>query len=63
VRFIITAAEVRNAMIDRRHVTCVVTAALTPTPQMFTFTKENFLKKIQLEPIAFRAQQLLKSDA
>jgi hypothetical protein len=50
-------------MMDRRHVTWVVTAALTPTPQMFTFTKEDFLKKIQLEPIVFRAQQLLKSDA
>jgi hypothetical protein len=56
VCFIITAAEVRNAMIDRRHLTCVVTAALTSAPKMFTFTRDDFAKKIQLEPIAFRAQ-------
>ncbi|MCU1305251.1 MAG: nuclease [Candidatus Sulfotelmatobacter sp.] len=58
VCFIITAAEVRNAMIDRRHLTCVVTAALTPAPKMFTYTRAEFSKKIQLEPIAFRAQLL-----
>jgi Domain of unknown function (DUF3883) len=58
VCFIITAAEVRNAMIDRRHVTCVVTAALTAAPKMFTYTKDDFSKKIQLDPIAFRAQAL-----
>jgi len=58
VCFIITAAEVRNAMIDRRHFTCVVTAALTPAPKMFTYTRDDFPEKIQLEPIAFRAQLL-----
>jgi hypothetical protein len=58
VCFIITAAEVRNAMIDRRHLTCVVTAALTPAPKMFTYTRDDFSKTIQLEPIAFRARQL-----
>ena len=58
VCFIITAAEVRNAIIDRKHLTCVVTAALTPTPKMFTYTRDEFSKKIQLEPIAFRAQLL-----
>jgi Domain of unknown function (DUF3883) len=57
VCFIITAAEVRNAMIDRRHLTCVVTAALT-APKMFTYTRDEFSKKVQLEPIAFRAQVL-----
>ena len=56
--FIITAAEVRNAMIDRKHVTCVVTAALTAAPKMFTYTRDDFAKKIQLVPIAFRAQVL-----
>jgi len=60
VCFIITAAEVRNAMIDRRHLTCVVTAALTAAPKMFTYTKDDFSKKIQLDPIAFRAQALLE---
>jgi hypothetical protein len=60
VCFIITAAEVRNAMIDRKHLTCIVTAALTSAPKMFTFTRDDFAKKIQLDPIAFRAQLLLK---
>jgi hypothetical protein len=56
VCFIITAAEVRNAMMDHRHLTFVVTAALTSAPKMFTFIRDDFAKKIQLEPIAFRAQ-------
>ena len=60
VCFIITAGEVRNAMIDRKHLTCVVTAALTSTPKMFTYTRDEFSNKIQLEPIAFRAQLLSK---
>lgn len=37
VCFVITAAEIRNAMIDRRHNTCVVTAALTAVPKMFAY--------------------------
>jgi hypothetical protein len=61
VCFIITAAEVRNAMIDRRHLTCVVTAALTPAPKMFTYARDDFSKKLQLEPIAFRAQAFSES--
>lgn len=56
--FIITAAEVRNAMIDRKHLTCIVTAALTSAPRMFTYTREDFSKRLRLEPIAFRAQLL-----
>ena len=58
VCFIITAAEVRNVMIDRKHITCVVTGALTSAPKMFAHTRDDFAKKIQLEPIAFRAQLL-----
>jgi hypothetical protein len=54
--FIITAAEVRNAMIDRKHVTCVVTAALTSSPKMLTCSRDKFMSEIQLEPIAFRAR-------
>jgi hypothetical protein len=50
VCFIITAAEVRNAMIDRKHITCVVTAALTAAPKMFAYTRDDFAKNIQLEP-------------
>jgi hypothetical protein len=57
--FIITGAEVRNAMIDRKHATCVVTAALA-APKMFSYTRADFAKKIQLEPIAYRAQLLTK---
>jgi hypothetical protein len=60
VCFIITAAEIRNAMIDRRHLTCIVTAALTGAPKVFTLTRDDFAKKIQLEPIAFRAQLFSK---
>jgi hypothetical protein len=56
--FIITAAEVRNVMIDRKHITCVVTAALTSAPKMFAYTRDDFAKNIQLEPMAFRAQLL-----
>jgi hypothetical protein len=56
VCFIITAAEVRNAMIDGRHLTCIVTATLTDAPTMLTLTRDEFEKRIQLNPIAFRAQ-------
>jgi len=56
VCFIITAAEVRNAMIDRRHLTCVVTGALTAAPKIFTYSRDDFATQIRLEPIAFRAQ-------
>jgi len=45
-------------MIDRKHITCVVTAALTSAPKMFVYTRDGFAKNIQLEPIAFRAQLL-----
>jgi uncharacterized protein DUF3883 len=41
VCFIITAGEVRNAMIDRRHLTCVVTAALTPLYRKCSPTAET----------------------
>jgi hypothetical protein len=44
VCFIITAAEVRNAMIDRKHITCVVAGALTSAPRMFTYTKDEFFR-------------------
>ncbi len=54
--FIITAAEVRNAMIDHKHVTCVVTAALTSSPKSFTYSRAEFISNIQLQPIAFRAR-------
>jgi hypothetical protein len=56
--FIITAAEARNAMIDRLHVTCLVTLALAADPKLFTYSRDEFKSKIQLEPIAFRARVL-----
>jgi len=59
--FIITAAEVRNVMMDRKHVTCVVTDALTSAPKISSFTKNEFLQQFQLDPIAFRA--VLRSKA
>jgi hypothetical protein len=43
--FIITAAEVRNAMIDHRHLTCVVPGALTAPPKLLTITRDEFYKK------------------
>jgi hypothetical protein len=56
--FIITAAEVRNAMIDRLHVTSLVTSALAAEPRLLTYSRNEFMSKIQLEPIAFRARVL-----
>ncbi len=56
VCFIITAAEIRNAMIDRHHVTCVVTSALAARPVMYVYSKHELTAKIELEPIAFRAR-------
>ena len=50
VCFIITAAEVRNAMIDRTHITCVVTAALTAAPKMFAYTKDDSPNKTPVRP-------------
>jgi hypothetical protein len=47
VCFIITAAEVRNAMFDRKHQTGVVTAALTATPKMFTYAEDDFPGKFK----------------
>ena len=32
--------------------------ALTAAPKVFTYTKDDFSMKIQLDPIAFRAQAL-----
>jgi hypothetical protein len=55
VGFIITAGEVRNALIDQRHVTGVVTSALSDAPKVTFFSKSDFLSKIELEPIAYRA--------
>lgn len=55
ISFIVTAGEVRNAMIDRYHMTCLVTLALT-APKMFVYSKEKFISDIELEPIAFRAR-------
>ena len=42
--FILTAAEVRNALIDRKHVTCR-SPALSATPQLFTYSKDEFLAR------------------
>ena len=60
--FIITAGEVRNAMIDRHHVTCVITSALSAELKMFVYSKEKFISDIELEPIAFRARLRAEQD-
>jgi len=51
---IITAGEVRNALIDRRHVTCIVTLALS-SPSITRINHDEFESLLSLEPIAYRA--------
>jgi hypothetical protein len=55
VCFIVTAGEVRNALIDSKHVTCVVTEALSNAPRIHRFDKTAFLQ-LELDPIAYRAR-------
>jgi hypothetical protein len=51
---IITAGEVRNALIDRKHVTCIVTRALS-SPTITRIGHDEFKSLLVLEPIAYRA--------
>ncbi len=53
--FIITAGEVRNLMLDRKHVTAVVTSALSMVPLLTRFSRDEFLSNFRLEPLAYRA--------
>ena len=53
--FIITAAEIRNLMLDRKHVTAVVTNALSKNPLLTRFLRDEFLSIFHLEPLAYRA--------
>lgn len=53
--FIITAGEVRQARTNRRFILCVVTSALSDTPQMFRYTGQEFIQKFKLEELAYRA--------
>jgi hypothetical protein len=55
VTFIITAGEMRNVVLDRRHLTVIVTEALTNAPNIHRYNKERFLAELKCEPIAFRA--------
>lgn len=55
VCFIITAGEVRNALMDRNHVTCVVTSALLPSPVITRIEHTEFKELLALQPIAYRA--------
>jgi hypothetical protein len=55
VCFIITASEVRNALIDRKHVTCVVTSALSSSPAITRIGHKEFRDLLSLQPIAYRA--------
>jgi hypothetical protein len=54
--FIMTRGEVRNALIDHRHITCVVTEALTALPKMRRITKQELEEQFVRDPIAYRVQ-------
>jgi hypothetical protein len=55
VSFIITAGEMRNVLLDRKHLTYVVTNALSAKAGLHRYDKERFLAELDCEPIAFRA--------
>lgn len=59
--FIITAGEVRNLMLDRKHVTAVVTNALSTAPLLTRFSRDEFLNNFHLEPLAYRATSRKKA--
>lgn len=59
--FIITANEVREAKNNPRFVICVVTSAVSASPKMNKFTGAEFVKKFNLNEIAYRA--VLKNKA
>jgi len=60
--FIITAAEIRNLMLDRKHVTAVVTNALSKNPLLTRFLRDEFLSIFHLEPLAYRATNRFPAD-
>lgn len=59
--FIITAGEVTNLMLDRKHVTAVVTNALSREPLLTRFSRDEFLSNFDLEPLAYRATSRKKA--
>jgi len=59
--FIITAGEVRNLMLDRKHVTALVTNALATAPLLTRFSRDEFLNNFELEPLAYHATRRKKS--
>lgn len=47
-------------MVDRKHATCIVTAALSEAPQIL-FGREDYTKEFNLESIAFRTRRVMTS--
>jgi hypothetical protein len=52
--FIITAGEIRNALMDRKHVTCVVTGALSGSPTLVRLSSDALMGEFEHHPLAFR---------
>ncbi len=53
--FIITAGEVEKAKKDIRYILCVVTSAISKTPQLSKYSPKDFIKKFELYPISYLA--------
>ena len=60
--FIITAGEVRQARTNPQFILCVVTSALSDTPQMFRYTGWEFAQKFRLKELAYQASLLKESN-
>jgi len=53
--FIITAGEVQQAKTDKSFALCVVTSAISKHPRLSRYSAEDFIKRFDLVPLAFRA--------
>ncbi len=53
--FIITAGEVRQAQTNPLFVICAVTSALSNNRQMVRYVGEDFIRKFEITPLAYRA--------
>ena len=53
--FIITSAEVKKAENDNDFMICAVTSALSANPKIQSYTGQEFIKKFDRKPLAFRA--------
>jgi hypothetical protein len=55
ISFIITVGEVKRAQNDSDFVLCVVTSALTDSPNLTLFEGESFNSDFELSPLSYRA--------